>query len=264
MICAEAEILIHALLDGELDAGHAREVEAHAGNLPALRRATAWLSRAAAGHAGRAAALYGADELAPAHRERAAGGAPARLEPPLRAEGLCHGHGALGCDGGEPRRRRHSNGSGPARARRRRVGACALAPGRPPDRRADERPAHGETMVQRQARRRAAGRRPDSAGLQADRRAARLYRRQGRRFDRLSAPHACDQSLCRAGQQPPHSAGRSSKQCRGSTSSAGAHRVSSSLRSATSMPTSCRNSSRNSKPLSGLSRPWTRCHAAKA
>ena len=30
MNCAEAEIMLHALLDGELDAGHAREVEAHA------------------------------------------------------------------------------------------------------------------------------------------------------------------------------------------------------------------------------------------
>jgi len=30
MNCAESEVLIHALLDGELDAGHAREVEAHA------------------------------------------------------------------------------------------------------------------------------------------------------------------------------------------------------------------------------------------
>src|ERR1700758_1546229 len=29
MNCAECEILLHALLDGELDAGHAREVEAH-------------------------------------------------------------------------------------------------------------------------------------------------------------------------------------------------------------------------------------------
>jgi anti-sigma factor RsiW len=30
MNCAECEILLHALIDGELDAGHAREVEAHA------------------------------------------------------------------------------------------------------------------------------------------------------------------------------------------------------------------------------------------
>jgi anti-sigma factor RsiW len=29
MTCAETEILLHALLDGELDAGHARDVEAH-------------------------------------------------------------------------------------------------------------------------------------------------------------------------------------------------------------------------------------------
>ena len=30
MTCDEAEILLHALIDGELDAGHAHEVEAHA------------------------------------------------------------------------------------------------------------------------------------------------------------------------------------------------------------------------------------------
>jgi anti-sigma factor RsiW len=29
MNCAESEVLLHALIDGELDAGHAREVEAH-------------------------------------------------------------------------------------------------------------------------------------------------------------------------------------------------------------------------------------------
>jgi anti-sigma factor (TIGR02949 family) len=35
MNCAECEILLHALIDGELDAGHAREVEAHAAGCPA-------------------------------------------------------------------------------------------------------------------------------------------------------------------------------------------------------------------------------------
>jgi anti-sigma factor RsiW len=30
MNCAESEVLLHALIDGDLDAGHAREVEAHA------------------------------------------------------------------------------------------------------------------------------------------------------------------------------------------------------------------------------------------
>ena len=35
MNCSEAEVLIHALLDGELDAGHARDVEAHLATCPA-------------------------------------------------------------------------------------------------------------------------------------------------------------------------------------------------------------------------------------
>jgi anti-sigma factor RsiW len=35
MNCSEAEVLIHALVDGELDAGHAREVEAHLATCPA-------------------------------------------------------------------------------------------------------------------------------------------------------------------------------------------------------------------------------------
>ena len=30
MNCGESEVLVHALIDGELDAGHASEVEAHA------------------------------------------------------------------------------------------------------------------------------------------------------------------------------------------------------------------------------------------
>jgi anti-sigma factor RsiW len=35
MTCDEVEILLHALIDGELDAGHAREVEAHIASCPA-------------------------------------------------------------------------------------------------------------------------------------------------------------------------------------------------------------------------------------
>ncbi len=34
MTCDEAEILIHALIDGELDAGHTREIEAHVAGCP--------------------------------------------------------------------------------------------------------------------------------------------------------------------------------------------------------------------------------------
>jgi anti-sigma factor RsiW len=34
MICCESEVLVHALIDGELDAGHARELEAHLDGCP--------------------------------------------------------------------------------------------------------------------------------------------------------------------------------------------------------------------------------------
>ena len=34
MTCDEARILLHALIDGELDAGHAREVESHIATCP--------------------------------------------------------------------------------------------------------------------------------------------------------------------------------------------------------------------------------------
>src|SRR4029077_19354211 len=125
--------------------------------------------------AGRTASLHGARELAPSHREGVPGGASTRLESPLPAEGLRHGLGALNCDGGEPLRCGLSNGSGPAGARRYCIGARALASGEPPDRRADERPAYGETMVQWQGRYSAAGRGPDGEGLYAAWRKARPY-----------------------------------------------------------------------------------------
>jgi anti-sigma factor RsiW len=41
MDCDEAEILLHALIDGELDAGHAREVEAHIAGCPRCAAALA-------------------------------------------------------------------------------------------------------------------------------------------------------------------------------------------------------------------------------
>jgi anti-sigma factor RsiW len=52
MTCDEAEILLHALLDGELDAGHAREVEQHIAGCPrcaAQLRAYREMSKAMAG-----------------------------------------------------------------------------------------------------------------------------------------------------------------------------------------------------------------------
>jgi len=41
MTCDEAEILLHALIDGELDAGHAREVEDHIAGCPRCAAALA-------------------------------------------------------------------------------------------------------------------------------------------------------------------------------------------------------------------------------
>jgi anti-sigma factor RsiW len=38
MTCAESEVLLHALLDGELDAGHAHEVETHLETCPRCAR----------------------------------------------------------------------------------------------------------------------------------------------------------------------------------------------------------------------------------
>jgi len=52
MTCDEAEILLHALLDGELDAGHAREVEDHIAGCPrcaAQLRAYREMSKAVSG-----------------------------------------------------------------------------------------------------------------------------------------------------------------------------------------------------------------------
>jgi len=52
MTCDEAEILLHALIDGELDAGHARDVEAHVATCPRCAAALAdyrAMSKAVAG-----------------------------------------------------------------------------------------------------------------------------------------------------------------------------------------------------------------------
>ena len=52
MTCDEAEILLHALIDGELDAGHTRDVEAHVAGCPRCAAALAdyrQMSKAIAG-----------------------------------------------------------------------------------------------------------------------------------------------------------------------------------------------------------------------
>ena len=72
MTCEEAEMLLHALIDGELDAGHAREVENHLAGCPrcaAALRDYREMSKAIA----EAGVRYTAPPLlAPPHRGRAA------------------------------------------------------------------------------------------------------------------------------------------------------------------------------------------------
>ena len=76
MTCDEAEILLHALIDGELDAGHAREVENHVAGCP---RCTATLADYRADERAMADAgdaLHRARRVARAHRGGAAAGGP--------------------------------------------------------------------------------------------------------------------------------------------------------------------------------------------
>ena len=45
MTCDEADVLLHALIDGELDAGHAHEVESHIAGCPRCAAAADHLAR---------------------------------------------------------------------------------------------------------------------------------------------------------------------------------------------------------------------------
>ena len=67
MTCDEAEILLHALIDGELDAGHARDVEAHVATCPHCAGACG-LSRIAPDDRDRRSEIEGARLAASAHR----------------------------------------------------------------------------------------------------------------------------------------------------------------------------------------------------
>ena len=133
--------------------------------------------------------------LPPARRRRAAqilSAVPANV---LRR--LCGRHGAVRRPSPRARPHRRSQRSGADDRRRGRVGAYTLAAARAPDGRGNQRPAHGQAVVQRQARRRAAGHRSDRAGLHAARRPARLHRRRTGGLDRVSAPQTRHQSVRR-------------------------------------------------------------------
>ena len=92
MTCEEAEHLLHALIDGELDAGHAREVEAHLASLRRLRGALARIREMREAMRRRAWAMRRRRLCAPHRRPLPAPVGAA--EPASRAQGLRAGRRA--------------------------------------------------------------------------------------------------------------------------------------------------------------------------
>ena len=221
MTCDEAEILLHALIDGELDAGHAREVENHIAGCPrcaAALRDYREMSKAIA----EAGVRYTAPRsVAQAYRGLAAAAAPG-AEPARGAARLCDGLGGVGAGGDRAGRDRAAPRRRRAHPVRGRLGASALAAGRSSHRRGFHRPAHRETVVQRQARRLAAGDRPHRAGLHPDRRPARLCRCPRHRRGGLSPPPARHQPVRVADIEHRTPRGEDRTPFRASTSATGA------------------------------------------
>ena len=94
--CDEARLLLHALLDGELDAGHAREVEAHVAGCPHCAAELARVPRDAPGDGGARAS-------ASPHRPRCADASKARCRA---GHALRRAVAALAAEGFRVRRRR--------------------------------------------------------------------------------------------------------------------------------------------------------------
>ena len=207
MTCDEAEILLHALIDGELDAGHAREVEAHIAGCPRCAAQLAAYREMRKADRRRGFALHGSASLAPPHRGVAACNGRGCRAGARCCRGFAMGSAvsAIAATGlvaivlrNDDEQRIESED---------RFGASALAAGRTSHRRAFDRPAYGEAVVQRQARCRAAGDRPDRAGLYVDRRPARLCRRPRHRRRGLPAG-AHTSSICSSRRPPAPSAVR--------------------------------------------------------
>ena len=106
MTCDEAEILLHALIDNELDAGHARDVETHIAGCPDCAAALAAyreMSKTVAGMNLRYTAPPGLRQRIEASLPQPAPQTlplrPHGAEPSLGAAGLCHGLGGIGAGG---------------------------------------------------------------------------------------------------------------------------------------------------------------------
>ncbi len=113
MTCDEAEILLHALIDNELDAGHARDVETHIAGCPDCAAALAAYREMSKAVAGMNLRYTAPPDCASASRPRCRNQrrkrcrcARAGAEPALGAAGLCHGLGGIGARRDRPGRDR--------------------------------------------------------------------------------------------------------------------------------------------------------------
>ena len=187
--CAEQELLLGGLVDGELDAANAALVEAHAARCEGCRDELERIQAVAACSPGgcascgpggprwpRISALPELNRPGPPTTNRVAGLAGAGA---CRCDRRVAGDGAR-CSRGLPSLDRTGAGLQPR----------PLASARPSDRCANHQPAYRETMVQRPDRFRAAGARTCRPGLSACRGATGFDRRKNGRGDRLSSEAA--------------------------------------------------------------------------
>ncbi len=141
MNCPEAEILLHALLDGELDAGHTRDVEAHVASCPAcaekLKTFRAMREEMAAARLKEAASARLRSRIEAAlPRPSAEAVAPRQFLQPSRRSffgGFAAGRRAVRGACRQPGVHRLSQRSGADDRRRSRLGAYQVAAGRTSD-----------------------------------------------------------------------------------------------------------------------------------